>query len=225
MRTVITVHAEGEGADGAHELRRWLSAEPALRGRIRAGADEAVPEPGAMGVGADALLALLAPGGVAAVFAGAVVAWAQTRRGSQTITITRPDGTEITIASDHVRGLDARQSADLARTLAAELSRPAAETRPGAEPGTGGADGAGGAAGAGSGTASGAGAGAAAAGAVAGTLRGAGVGADTATADTATTDGAAAAAASAAAGVDGATTTGPGAADDAETGDGTTARR
>ncbi|MFF5391898.1 hypothetical protein ACFY5H_26700 [Streptomyces sp. NPDC013012] len=135
MRTVITVHAEGEGADAAHDLRRWLSAEPALRGRIRAGAEEAVTEPGAMGIGADALLALLAPGGVAAVFAGAVVAWAQTRRGSQTITITRPDGTEITIASEQVRGLDARQSAELARTLATELSRTTPEAPPAVAPG------------------------------------------------------------------------------------------
>ncbi len=140
MRTVITVYAEGEGADAAHDLRRWLSVEPALRGRIRAGAEETVAEPGTMGIGADALLALLAPGGVAAVFAGAVVAWAQTRRGSQTITITRPDGTEITIASEQVRGLDARQSADLARTLAAELSRTTPEAPPAVAPGPTGAD-------------------------------------------------------------------------------------
>ncbi|MFI8404993.1 hypothetical protein ACIGG5_32750 [Streptomyces sp. NPDC085463] len=140
MRTVITVYAEGEGADAAHDLRRWLSVEPTLRGRIRTGAEEAVTEPGAMGLGADALLALLAPGGVAAVFAGAVVAWAQTRRGSQTITITRPDGTEITIASEQVRGLDARQSADLARTLAAELSRTTPEAPPAVAPGPTGVD-------------------------------------------------------------------------------------
>lgn len=75
-----------------------------------------------MGTAADALLAVLAPGGVAAVFAGAVVAWAQTRRGSQTITLIRPDGTEITISTTHVRGLNAEQSADLARQLAADVT-------------------------------------------------------------------------------------------------------
>ncbi|MFD6989351.1 hypothetical protein [Streptomyces sp. NPDC059943] len=122
MRAVITVQGEGE----SHELRNWLSQDPQLRGRIRAGGGEDL-FPGAMGVGADVLIALLAPGGVAAVFAGAVVAWAQTRRGSQTITITRPDGTEITVSSEHVRGLDAQQSADLARQLAAEVAPASAE--------------------------------------------------------------------------------------------------
>ncbi|MFD4024713.1 hypothetical protein ACFWRV_14530 [Streptomyces sp. NPDC058576] len=119
MPTGITV--AGEGPNGAHELRRWLSAEPQLRGRIRSGATHAEPTPGAMGIAADALLAVLAPGGVAAVFAGAVVAWAQTRRGSQTITMIRPDGTEITISTTQVRGLDAQQTNDLARQLAADL--------------------------------------------------------------------------------------------------------
>lgn len=74
-----------------------------------------------MGLTADTILAVLAPGGVAAVFAGAVVAWVQTRRGSQTVRIIRPDGSEITITSSHVRGLDARQTADLARQLAVSL--------------------------------------------------------------------------------------------------------
>ncbi|MEV0779377.1 hypothetical protein ACIBLA_22050 [Streptomyces sp. NPDC050433] len=118
MRAVITV--QGEDGPHIHELRQWLSEDPRLRGRIRAGGGGDLPA-GAMGVAADALIALLAPGGVAAVFAGAVVAWAQTRRGSQTITITRPDGTEITVSSDRVRGLDAQETATLARQLAAEV--------------------------------------------------------------------------------------------------------
>ncbi|MFC9623449.1 hypothetical protein ACFTXM_26795 [Streptomyces sp. NPDC056930] len=124
MRAVITV--QGEGRSHTHALRNWLSEEPRLRGRIRVGDGGDLPA-GAMGLGADALIALLAPGGVAAVFAGAVVAWAQTRRGSQTITITRPDGTEITISSDHVRGLDAQQTATLARQLAADVVPASAE--------------------------------------------------------------------------------------------------
>ncbi|WP_234329585.1 effector-associated constant component EACC1, partial [Streptomyces sp. NRRL S-1896] len=117
----IRVVVAGEGPNGAHALRRWLSAEPQLRGRIRSGAAHAGPPGGAMGTAADALLAVLAPGGVAAVFAGAVVAWAQTRRGSQTITIIRPDGTEITVSATHVRGLNAQQTTDLARQLAADI--------------------------------------------------------------------------------------------------------
>ncbi|MFE9725828.1 hypothetical protein ACFYQ5_20075 [Streptomyces sp. NPDC005794] len=118
MRVVIRV--EGGDSGGLLELRRLLSEEPELRGRVRGQLREPLP-PDAMGLGADALIAMLAPGGVAAVFAGAVVAWVQSRRGDQTVTVIRPDGTEITISSTRVRGLDAQQNAQLARELAAAL--------------------------------------------------------------------------------------------------------
>jgi hypothetical protein len=124
MRILITV--QGDDTGGVDHLRRWLSDEPDLRGRVHREAG-AVPPSGAMGSVADALVALLEPGGVAAVFAGAVVAWTQSRRGDQTITITRADGTEITISSTQVKGLDARQTAELAERLAAAFD-PAAET-------------------------------------------------------------------------------------------------
>ncbi|MFG2987549.1 hypothetical protein ACGFYQ_41295 [Streptomyces sp. NPDC048258] len=125
MRVVITVGSGSHGADSGAlpELRRRLSEEPELRGRVRRHLGEPLP-PDAMGLGADALIAVLAPGGVAAVLAGAVVAWVQSRRGDQTVTITRGDGTEITVSTTRVRGLDARQSADLARELAAMLGAP-----------------------------------------------------------------------------------------------------
>ncbi|GAA2937011.1 hypothetical protein GCM10020221_35960 [Streptomyces thioluteus] len=74
-----------------------------------------------MGAAGDAVLAVLEPGGVAAAFAGAVVAWVRTRRGSQTVTVTRPDGTRFTLSTTHVKGLDAQQAAELARKLAATL--------------------------------------------------------------------------------------------------------
>ncbi|WP_053707259.1 effector-associated constant component EACC1 [Streptomyces sp. NRRL B-3648] len=123
MRIVITVEGDESGTDLG--LHNWLSGEPELRGRIRRSAVDAPPA-GAMGVVGDALIALLEPGGVAAVFAGAVVGWAQSRRGSQTITITRPDGVEITISATHVRNLDARQTAELAQQLAAAVQQPSA---------------------------------------------------------------------------------------------------
>ncbi|MEU6091695.1 hypothetical protein ABZ865_34005 [Streptomyces sp. NPDC047085] len=121
MRIVITVDG---GRDGSAELRRWLTAEPRLRGRIRL--DTQPPPPGAMGSGAmDALIAILEPGGVATVFAGAVVAWATSRRSSQTITVTRPDGTQISIESTQVRA-DAAQAAELVERLAATITDPPA---------------------------------------------------------------------------------------------------
>ncbi|UGQ09078.1 hypothetical protein LO772_19120 [Yinghuangia sp. ASG 101] len=98
MRVVLTVDDGREDQRGAAELRRWLDGVPQLRGRVERGEQDAVPA-GAMGAGADALVAVLEPGGVAAVFVGAVAAWVRTRRGSYTVTVTRPDGTEITITS------------------------------------------------------------------------------------------------------------------------------
>ncbi|MFE1787863.1 hypothetical protein ACFW7J_05535 [Streptomyces sp. NPDC059525] len=131
MRVVITVESGSRSADSSAlpELRRRLSEEPELRGRVRRHLGEP-PPPDAMGLGSDALIAVLAPGGVAAVLAGAIVAWVQSRRGDQTVTITTGEGTEITISTTRVRGLDARQSADLARELAAMLGAPPAGPAP-----------------------------------------------------------------------------------------------
>ncbi|RKN10217.1 effector-associated constant component EACC1 [Streptomyces radicis] len=127
MRVVITVRGDGdqggaEGASAARELRQWLVGERELRGRVHP-EGPADPEAGTMGPAADALVALLEPGGVAAVFAGALIAWVQTRRGSYTVTVTRADGTEVTVSSRHVRGL----SPDEIAALAERLARPSGE--------------------------------------------------------------------------------------------------
>ncbi|WP_335934798.1 effector-associated constant component EACC1 [Streptomyces sp. PTD5-9] len=127
MRIAITV--EGGDPGSMHELRRWLSAEPELRGRIRGHTPKPLP-PDARGLEAEALLAVLAPGGVAGAFAGALVAWARTRRGDQTVTVTRPDGTAVTVSTAHVKGLTAEQNAQLARELAAVLVPAAGPARP-----------------------------------------------------------------------------------------------
>ncbi|MFF2803679.1 hypothetical protein ACFVUT_27930 [Streptomyces sp. NPDC058051] len=116
----MTVRTDDGGADagGAAELLRWLRAEPALKGRV----DRLEREPddipdGAMGPVMDAAVAVLEPGGVAAVFAGALVAWVQTRRGSWTVTVRRPDGTEITLSSRGARALSPEEAAALAERL------------------------------------------------------------------------------------------------------------
>ncbi|MFI1797455.1 hypothetical protein ACH427_08880 [Streptomyces sp. NPDC020379] len=131
MQVTITVESVN-GPAGPDDLRRWLGGQPALRGRVRRGADE--PLPGAMGTAGDVVLALLEPGGVAAAFAGAVVAWVRTRRGTQTVTITRPDGTRMTLSTTEVKGLDARQAAELAQRLAATLEDGPAEVPPATPP-------------------------------------------------------------------------------------------
>ncbi|MFF2751706.1 hypothetical protein ACFVVA_39975 [Kitasatospora sp. NPDC058048] len=127
MRIVITVRSDepdgrAVGANDIHGLRRWLAETPALRGRV--GRDVGPAEPGSMGAVTEALLALLEPGGVASVFAGTVVAWVQTRRGSHTITITRPDGSRISLSTSHVKKLTPEQITLLTRDLAAALDPP-----------------------------------------------------------------------------------------------------
>jgi len=115
MQLVMTVRGDEDGTDEAAELRTWLTDVPELRGRV--GRDGA-PREGTMGPAVDALVAVLEPGGVAAVFAGALVAWLQTRRSSHTISVTRPDGTRITLTSRQARTLSPQEAADLAERLA-----------------------------------------------------------------------------------------------------------
>lgn len=137
MRVAITVEDGDSGL--LHDLRRWLRDEPELRGRIGNHTTRPLPSD-AMGLGTEALLAVLAPGGVAVVFAGALVAWVQSRRGDQTITVTRPDGTSVTVSATRVRGLEAEQTARLARELAAFLDTGDVTQAGPAPAGTGGAD-------------------------------------------------------------------------------------
>ncbi|MFD8930862.1 effector-associated constant component EACC1 [Streptomyces mirabilis] len=134
MRIALTIRPDEESSgvgDGLHEdLRGWLAAQPGLRGRVGRDTGSA-PPPGTMGAGTDVILALLAPGGVATVLAGAVVAWLQARKGSQTVTLTRPDGTQITVSSTQVKPLDGQQAGELARQLAAALEADAPTPGPG----------------------------------------------------------------------------------------------
>jgi len=118
MRLVLTVDndVEGEGA-GAAALRSWLMDVPQLRGKVDRVAKDAAPA-GTMGPAADALVAVLEPGGVAVAFAGALVAWVQTRRSTHTISVIRPDGTKITISSRQARSMSPQEAADLAERLA-----------------------------------------------------------------------------------------------------------
>ncbi|MER5632569.1 effector-associated constant component EACC1 [Streptomyces nitrosporeus] len=106
----------GDEANGAAELLRWLRNEPRLKSRVGRLDRDGAPA-GAMGPVVDAVVAVLEPGGVAAVFAGALVAWVQTRRGSWTVTVRRPDGTEISLSSSRARALGPEEAAALAEQL------------------------------------------------------------------------------------------------------------
>lgn len=76
------------------------------------------------GGAAELIPVLLTPGGLTAAVAAAVVAWLQSRRGNQTVTINRPDGTQVTVTSERVRGLTAEGAGDLAQRVAEALQQP-----------------------------------------------------------------------------------------------------
>ncbi|CAL9672750.1 effector-associated constant component EACC1 [Streptomyces sp. enrichment culture] len=118
--TLSSTGPDGGKAAATGELHRWLQRQPELRGRlVRQSA--AAPQPGTMGASGELLTLLLAPGGLTAALGAAVVAWLQNRRGDQTVTITLPDQTQITVSATKVRGLTAQATGDLARSIAATV--------------------------------------------------------------------------------------------------------
>ncbi|CAM5560350.1 effector-associated constant component EACC1 [Streptomyces abikoensis] len=126
MKATLTVSSPdtgtGTGVGAANDLRRWLQRHPELRPHVR---QEPAPEPapGTMGAASELLTLLLAPGGATAALSAAVIAWLQNRRGNQTVTITLPDGAQVTVSTEKVRDLNARDSGELARSLAEALQR------------------------------------------------------------------------------------------------------
>ncbi|MBB1254473.1 effector-associated constant component EACC1 [Streptomyces alkaliterrae] len=128
MRVAITAWDDG-GRAGTDDLRGWLGKQRELRGRVQRGAGEP-PAPGTMGTATEVVTVLLEPGGVVTVLAAAVVTWMHNRSGRQTVTITRSDGTEVTVTSDRVRGLDAQQAGALAQEIARQLGVPTQRREP-----------------------------------------------------------------------------------------------
>ncbi|MFF7727768.1 hypothetical protein [Streptomyces sp. NPDC008001] len=123
MKATLAVSSPGSGpgpGGAANDLRRWLQRHPELRAHVR---QEPAPEPapGTMGAVSELLTLVLAPGGVTVALSAAVVAWLQNRRGNQTVTITLPDGAQVTVTTENVRDLNARDSGELAQRLAEAL--------------------------------------------------------------------------------------------------------
>ncbi|GAA2305810.1 hypothetical protein GCM10010431_27020 [Streptomyces kunmingensis] len=117
----MAVDAGGGDAVGvSDDLYQWLRQDPDLRGFIRREAAVAPPD-GAMGALGELITLLLAPGGPTAALGAAVVVWLQSRRGNQTVTITLPDGTQVVVASEKVRGLTAQGTSELAERVTAAL--------------------------------------------------------------------------------------------------------
>ncbi|MGG8405407.1 effector-associated constant component EACC1, partial [Streptomyces sp. 12297] len=125
MRVTLSVNGPDDAGLGeVRDLRRWLQRDPALRGCLQR-EPAPVPQPGSMGAAGELVPLLLAPGGLTAALAAAVVAWLQNRRGDQTVTITLPDGTEVAVSATKVRGQTAETAGELAQRIAAAIDRPA----------------------------------------------------------------------------------------------------
>ncbi|MEU2062413.1 hypothetical protein [Streptomyces sp. NPDC013455] len=120
--TLSASDPDGGRVAATSELHRWLQRQPELRGRLVRQSATA-PPPGTMGASGELVTLLLAPGGLTAALAAAVVAWLQNRRGDQVVTITLPDQTQVTVSSTKVRGLTAQATGDLAQRVAAAIDR------------------------------------------------------------------------------------------------------
>ncbi|MFF8691493.1 hypothetical protein ACF08W_04740 [Streptomyces sp. NPDC015144] len=114
----VSVVITGAGvADELRPLHEWLTVEEELRGRVRL--MQSPPPTGALGAIPEMLTIALAPGGVSAVLASAVIAWMRHRTGEVACKLTRPDGTSVEVSAQRVRGTDVAE----VRELVAELAR------------------------------------------------------------------------------------------------------
>lgn len=110
----------GDDATAAmRSLEVWLAAHDELRGRVEP--VMTAPQPGTMGSVADVLMVTVGPGGVATAVASVLISWIRRQRGTVSVSARRPDGAEITLTADHVRGLTTEEVRALVTQLEATL--------------------------------------------------------------------------------------------------------
>ncbi|MFB7494657.1 hypothetical protein ACFC09_08100 [Streptomyces sp. NPDC056161] len=124
--TLAVATGTGDRAGATDDLYDWLRQDPELRGLLRRESAGGTPA-GAMGAWSEVLTLVLAPGGPTAAVGAAVVVWLQNRRGNQTVTINQPDGTQVVVSSEKVRGLTAQGAGELAQRVAEALREPPAD--------------------------------------------------------------------------------------------------
>jgi hypothetical protein len=103
----VTVRVLGREALAVAELRSlctWLGREDEFRGWVRL--VEAAPEPGTLGGWPEAVAVALGEGGAVTVLASAVMSWIRHRTSDVTCTMTRSDGTSVTLETTRIRGTD-----------------------------------------------------------------------------------------------------------------------
>ncbi|WP_051022379.1 effector-associated constant component EACC1 [Nocardia pneumoniae] len=96
----VRIAVEGRG-DVVKSLWDWLRQEPELRGRLRAG--EAMASEEAMGVPIElAVVLATATPAVVAALARSLSTWLVQRRADVTVTVTGPDGRQISLSGQRV---------------------------------------------------------------------------------------------------------------------------
>ena len=118
MQVRLTV--TGDDATAAmRSLEEWLAGHDELRGRVRPVVT--APQPGTMGSVADVLMVTVGPGGVATAMASVLISWIRRQRGTVSVRAKRPNGAEVTLTADHVRGLTTEEVRALVTQLEATL--------------------------------------------------------------------------------------------------------
>lgn len=118
MQVRLTV--AGDDAPAAmRSLQAWLAGQDELRGRVRPVVE--APRPGTMGSVVEALMVTLGQSGVATAVASVLISWIRRQRGTVSLRATRPDGAEVTVTADHVRGLTTEEVRSVVTQLGATL--------------------------------------------------------------------------------------------------------
>lgn len=116
----VRLAVAGDDATAAMQsLEAWLAGRDELRGRVRPMA--LALQPGAMGSVADVLTVAAGPAGVATAVASVLISWIRRQAGKVSVKVTRPDGAEITLTAEHVRGLTAEEVRSVVTQLEATL--------------------------------------------------------------------------------------------------------
>ncbi len=118
MQVRLTV--AGDDATAAmRSLEAWLAGHDELRGRVRPVVT--APRPGTMGSVAEVLMVTVGQAGVAVAVASVLISWIRRQAGKVSVNVTRPDGAEITLTAEHVRGLTTEEVRSMVIQLEAAL--------------------------------------------------------------------------------------------------------
>lgn len=117
----VTIFGEAGVPDGdaTRSLRVWMVGEDEWRGAVDL--VESPPRPGELGGVVDALQIAVAPGGAAAVAAGAVLSWARLQRADLKITLRRGNGNRVDFGAKGLRGLGPDEVREIVAGLGAAI--------------------------------------------------------------------------------------------------------